>query len=145
MLDLFARCRDEHLGVAHDLEVAIDRAREAERRLGEAEDKPAWEAAAADYERGSPAVHALEAEIPSPPQSFADVLAWAKLADFGADKLPDDDETVAIDEGDCFERPAVRLIQAVLRSGHRRAACRHAPREARRRPWCDCVWSRATA
>jgi hypothetical protein len=94
------------------LDAALEHAHAAERRLGNAEGK-AWDAASVDYEEAFAALRAVEAEIPSPPQSFADVLAWAKIAHFGADKMPDN-VSLALDNDDCFERPAMRLILAVL-------------------------------
>ena len=58
-------------------------------------------------------IYRLEAQIPNPPRSFADVVARAELAYFGADKGPDN-RTMDLDEGDCWEGPVARLIEAVL-------------------------------
>jgi len=58
-------------------------------------------------------IYRLEAQIPNPPRSFADVVARAELAYFGADKGPDN-RTMDLEEGDCWEGPAARLIEAVL-------------------------------
>ena len=55
----------------------------------------------------------LEGQISSPPQSFADLLAWAEIARAGAD-LRDDGTMGECQERDVFLRPAARLIEAVL-------------------------------
>jgi hypothetical protein len=48
----------------------------------------------------------LQAQIPDPPRSFADIVAWAETAFLGGNKEREN--------GDCFEGPAVQLVRAVL-------------------------------
>jgi hypothetical protein len=61
-------------------------------------------------------LEALEGEIPSPPQSFADLVAWAEIARAGAD-VRDDGTLGEASAPDVFERPAARLVEAVLQFG----------------------------
>ena len=61
-------------------------------------------------------IYRLEAQIPNPPRSFADVVARAELAYFGCDKGLDN-RTMDLDAEDCWEGPVARLIEAVLQFG----------------------------
>ena len=56
---------------------------------------------------------ALGAQSPRPPRSFDDVIARAEIANLGADRERDD-ERIMVPHDDCFEGPAVRLVEAVL-------------------------------
>jgi hypothetical protein len=55
----------------------------------------------------------LEGQIPNPPRSFADLVAWAEIARAGAD-VRKDGTMAETTERDVFARPAARLIEAVL-------------------------------
>jgi hypothetical protein len=57
---------------------------------------------------------ALKAQIPNPPRSFAHIVARAEIAYFGAEKERDDEQTMVLQDDDCFKGPAVRLVEAVL-------------------------------
>ena len=58
----------------------------------------------------------LEGQIPSPPQSFADLVAWAEIARAGGD-IGDDGTLGETQAPDVFARPAARLVEAVLQFG----------------------------
>jgi hypothetical protein len=55
----------------------------------------------------------LEGQIPNPPHTFADLVAWAEIARAGAD-VRHDGTMAETTERDVFTRPAARLIEAVL-------------------------------
>jgi hypothetical protein len=63
----------------------------------------------------------LEGQIPNPPQSLADLLAWAEIARAGAD-IRKDGTMAETTERDVFTRPAARLIEAVLQFAKMEAA-----------------------
>ena len=58
-------------------------------------------------------LEAMEGQIPSPPQTFTDLLAWAEIARAGAD-IRKDGTIAETSERDVFQRPAARLVEAVL-------------------------------
>jgi hypothetical protein len=64
----------------------------------------------------------LEGKIPSPPRSFVDLVAWAEIARAGAG-IHKDGTIAETQEDDVFQRPAARLMEAVLQMG----ACGHGP------------------
>jgi hypothetical protein len=99
--------------------------RETAARLGEAfdvqgkvhpADKAADKAAQARIDEFQDELDQLEDQIASPPQSFADLVAWAEIARSGAD-LHTDGTMGEAEEDDVFLRPAARLIEAVLQFG----------------------------
>jgi hypothetical protein len=57
---------------------------------------------------------ALDAEIPRPPRSFADLVARAQIA-FAAGEVREDGTLGEAEDGDIFEGPAARLVEDVLR------------------------------
>jgi hypothetical protein len=59
-------------------------------------------------------LQALEAEIPRPPRSFADLVALAQVA-FAAGEVQEDGTLAETANGDIFEGPAARLVEDVLR------------------------------
>ena len=52
-------------------------------------------------------------QIPNPPQTFTDLVAWAEIARAGAD-VHADGTMGEVGEDDVFLRPAARLVEAVL-------------------------------
>jgi hypothetical protein len=62
----------------------------------------------------------LEGQIPTPPQSFVDLVAWAEIARAGAG-IHKDGTIAKTEEDDVFQRPAARLMEAVLQMGGRRS------------------------
>lgn len=92
---------------------AISRLDAAERLCLDTDDADAR----SQYDEREAEMHTLEAQIPNPPHSFG--LARAEIAYFGADKERDE-RTMVPHLDDCFEGPAVRLIEAVLHFGDRR-------------------------
>jgi hypothetical protein len=75
----------------------------------------------AEIDRWQNELESLEDQIPSPPRSFGDLVAWAEIARCGADLRPDG-TMGECEEGDIFQRPAARLVEAVLQ--HSEAADR---------------------
>ena len=76
-------------------------------------DKAADDAAQARIDEFQDALEELEDQIPSPAQSFSDLVAWAEIAHAGADVRRDGTMAEA-EQDDVFSRPAARLIEAVL-------------------------------
>ena len=82
---------------------------------------PEADAVQAQIDQWQDELEELEDQIPSPPRSFADLIAWAEIARCGADLRPDG-TMGEFEEDDVFQRPAARLVQAVLQySGMDRA------------------------
>jgi hypothetical protein len=98
--------------------------RETVARLGDAFDAygkltpkhPAEDAVQARIDQFESELENLEHQIPSPPQSFADLVAWAEIAHAGAG-IYADERIDAAQADDVFERPAARLMEAVLQMG----------------------------
>ena len=99
----------------------LTKIRETAARLDEAFDvqgkvkpgDPVEEAAQARIDQLQGDLEDLEGQISNPPQSFADLIAWAVIARTGAD-LRDDGTMGECQERDVFLRPSARLIEAVL-------------------------------
>lgn len=53
----------------------------------------------------------IQGQIPNPPFSPLHVLLHPEIAYHGADKT-DDEQLQYLNDGDCFERPSARLIEA---------------------------------
>jgi hypothetical protein len=99
--------------LGHKIRAAIARADEAEQAMA-ALSREAFEAASALADQRHAELDLLEERLPNPPMTFGDIVIRAELANFGADKDRDKRTMSALHKGDCFERPAARLIEAVL-------------------------------
>jgi hypothetical protein len=99
--------------LGHKIRAAIARANEAEQAMA-ALSGEAFEAASAIADQRHAELDLLEEQLPNPPMTFDDIVIRAELAYFGADKDRDNRTMSALDEGDCFDKPAARLIESVL-------------------------------
>jgi hypothetical protein len=77
---------------------------------------PEFDAANDKIDRWMAKLDELEAQIPNPPRSYVDLVILAEIARAGAD-VGGDGRMAELDDNDCFERPAARLIEAVLQFG----------------------------
>ena len=107
--------------LGHKIRAAIARVDEAERST------PGVDAVDAVVSPRWDDLRLLEKQIPNPPMTFSDLVIRAELAYFGADKDPDDRTMSALENGDCFGRPAARLVEAVLQFAGRDIAKALAP------------------
>jgi hypothetical protein len=73
----------------------------------------AFHAANAERARWQARLDELEAQVPNPQSSFSDLVVLAEIAHAGAE-VGEDGRMAEIDEPDIFERPAARLVEAVL-------------------------------
>jgi hypothetical protein len=101
---------------ARELDAKLRAAMEREERLTLEYGKTDDQRLVPQIEEASDELQRLSAELPMPPRSLADLRLYAELAHHGADKDCAGRMT-ALEGGDCFERPAARLIQAVLTMG----------------------------
>jgi hypothetical protein len=106
--------------LAASVRTAIDRLNKEEIEWGRATASD-QDAADAALRRAQAELEDLVAQIPNPPTTLEHVILRADIALQGADKAPhgDGEQLALMEDGDCFERPAVRLIQAVLQWGGR--------------------------
>jgi hypothetical protein len=86
------------------------------RTIGRLLDGPEFDDGEAELTRLQAELEDLEAEIPSPPQSFGDLVVRAEIARYGADVRKDGTMAEAGDD-DVFVGPAARLVEAVLQMG----------------------------
>jgi hypothetical protein len=94
----------------------VARLAESREATGKLHDGPEFEAANGNIDRWKAKLDELEAQVPNPPRSFNDLVILAEIARAGAD-VGKDGGMVELDDDDCFERPAARLIEAVLQFG----------------------------
>src|SRR5262245_57540265 len=71
------------------------------------------DAAEAEVMRWTATLKELEAQVPNPPRSYADLVLLAEIGRHGAN-LGRDGRMAELDANDVFARPAARLIEAVL-------------------------------
>jgi hypothetical protein len=76
-------------------------------------DKASEEAAQARVDELQDRLEELGNQIPDPPETLADLMAWAEIAKAGAD-LRADGTIAETTHMDIFIRPAARLVEAVL-------------------------------
>jgi hypothetical protein len=95
-----------------------ERLHEAFNVLGKVQpsDRAGEEAAQAKIDELQDRLEELGEQIPDPPKAVADLVAWAEIAHAGADVRRDGTMAEAT-SGDVFDRPAARLIEAVLQFG----------------------------
>jgi hypothetical protein len=96
--------------LARRIRQAIDRTAQAEFAASEGEARPHLDAV---VRQCWAELEALEAQIPSPPRSPADLLMRAEIAFFWTDKGPDGD-LLPFASMDGFEQASVQLIEAVM-------------------------------
>ncbi len=71
------------------------------------------DAAEAEVSRRQAALEELEKQDPNPPHSYGDLVALAEIARAGAE-VRCDGRMAELDQRDVFQRPAARLVEAVL-------------------------------
>ena len=71
------------------------------------------DAAEAEVSRRQAALEELEKQVPNPPHSYGDLVALAEIARAGAE-VRCDGRMAELDQRDVFQRPAARLVEAVL-------------------------------
>ena len=122
---IIARCQNTSAPIENGGETEAARGcPELHAQLREREEKLCNEYGHTDEEALVPQIHVateelerLTLELPFPPRTSDDLRVYAELAFHGANKHPKTGNMTALDDGDCFEKPAARLIQAVLTMG----------------------------